>query len=81
MPRVMRRSCWALVVLAALVVVPTAAADYEDEQALAERFAPIVRVVEQTEECGHGEPFVPTDIERILGQDTVALRGPWSCMR
>jgi len=78
MPRVMRRSCWALVVLAALVLVPTAAADYDDEQALAERFAPIVRVVEQTEECGHGEPFVPTDIDRILGQDTVALRGPWS---
>jgi hypothetical protein len=78
MPRVMRRTCWALVVLAALVVVPTAAADYEDEQALAERFAPIVRVVEQSEECGHGEPFVPTDIDRILGQDTVALRGPWS---
>jgi hypothetical protein len=78
MPRVMRRTCWALVVLAGLVLVPTAAADYEDEQALAERFAPIVRVVEQTEECGHGEPFVPTDIDRILGQDTVALRGPWS---
>ena len=78
MPRVIRRTSWALVVLAALVLVPTAAADYEDEQALAERFAPIVRVVEQTEECGHGEPFVPTDIDRILGQDTVALRGPWS---
>ena len=78
MPRVIRRTSWALVVLAALVLVPTAAADYEDEQALAERFAPIVRVVEQTEECGHGEPFVPTDIDRILGEDTVALRGPWS---
>jgi hypothetical protein len=78
MPRVTRRACWALVALAALVLVPAAAADYEDEQALAERFAPIVRLVSQTEDCGHGEPFVPTDIDRILGQDTVALRGPWS---
>jgi hypothetical protein len=68
----------ALVVLAAFVVAPAAAASYDDERALAERFAPIVRIVEQDEECGYGEPFVPTDIDRILGQDTVALRGPWN---
>jgi hypothetical protein len=64
--------------LAALVAVPAAAADYEDEKALAERHAPVVRVVEQSEDCGYGEPFVPTDIDRLLGEDTVALRGPWS---
>jgi len=67
-----------LVVFAALVLVPAAAASYDDERALAERFAPIVRIVEQDEECGYGEPFVPTDIDRILDQDTVALRGPWN---
>ncbi len=67
-----------LVVLAGLVVVPAARADYADEKALAERHAPIVRIVEQTEECGHGEPYVPTDIDALLGNDTVALRGPWN---
>jgi hypothetical protein len=74
----MRVGCVVLVAVAALFAAPGAAADYADEQALAERFAPIVRLVEQTEECGHGEPFVPTDIDRILGENTVALRGPWS---
>ena len=67
-----------LIALAALVAAPTAAADYADEQALAERHAPIVRIVEQTEECGHGEPFIPTDINLILDEPTVALRGPWN---
>ncbi len=78
MAHVMRLAWLALVLLAALVGAPAAAASYDDEQALAERFAPIVRIVEQDEECGHGEPFVPTDIDRLLGQDTVALRGPWN---
>ena len=68
----------AAVALVALVAAPTAAADYADEQALAERHAPVVRIVEQTEECGHGEPFVPTDIDLILDEPTVALRGPWN---
>ena len=68
----------AAIALAALVAAPTAAADYADEQALAERHAPIVRIVEQTEECGHGEPFIPTDIDLILDEPTVALRGPWN---
>lgn len=48
-----------------------------DEQALAERYAPVVRLVKQPESCGPGEPFVPTDVDTLLGNDTVALRGPW----
>ncbi|HEX2427276.1 MAG TPA: hypothetical protein VHI53_05075, partial [Gaiellaceae bacterium] len=66
------------VVLAALVTAPVAAADLGDEQALAERHAPVVRLVAQTDVCGPGEPFVPTDVDRLLGDDTVALRGPWN---
>ena len=54
-----------------------ASASVEDEQALAERFAPVVRLVVQAEDCGPGEPFVPTDVDALLGNDTVALRGPW----
>ncbi len=64
--------------LGALVAAPAATADLADERALAERYAPIVRIVEQTEECGHGEPFVPTDIDLLLDEPTVALRGPWN---
>jgi hypothetical protein len=77
MHRIMRPAV-ILVVLAGLVAVPAAHADYKDEKALADRHAPIVRLVEQTEECGHGEPYQPTDIDALLGNDTVALRGPWN---
>ena len=58
--------------------VPTAAASAADEQALAEKYAPVVRLVQQAEDCGPGEPFVPTDVAMLLGNDTVALRGPWT---
>jgi hypothetical protein len=37
-----------------------------------------VRVVEQTEECGHGEPFHPIDVDLVFGEQTVSLRGPWN---
>ncbi|HEY6113619.1 MAG TPA: hypothetical protein VIV37_05915, partial [Gaiellaceae bacterium] len=66
------------IMLLALVVAPTAGADLADEQALAEKYAPVVRVVEQQDVCSYGEPFVPTDIDLLLGEETVALRGPWN---
>jgi hypothetical protein len=53
------------------------AASAGDEQTLAERYAPVVRLVEQAADCGPGEPFLPTDVDTLLGNDTVALRGPW----
>jgi hypothetical protein len=66
------------VVCLALVGVPAAAADVADEQALADRFAPVVRLVAQDEECGPGEPYDPLDVNLLLdGEPTVALRGPW----
>jgi hypothetical protein len=68
----------ALVAAVALVVAPTATADLADETALAEKYAPVVRLVEQTEECGSGEPYVPTDVDVLFGDPTVALRGPWN---
>ena len=63
--------------LAALVLAPAAAAAPRDERALAERHAPVVRLVEQEEECGPGEPFEPVDVEVLFDEPTVALRGPW----
>jgi len=62
----------------ALVFAAPAAATLADEQALAARYAPVVRLVEQTAECGHGEPYDPMNVNALFGQDTVALRGPWS---
>ena len=70
-----------MIVLAAalgLAVVPAAAADLADETALAEKFAPVVRLVEQEEECGPGEPYEPMDVDALFGDSTVALRGPWN---
>jgi hypothetical protein len=60
---------------AALVLPGVARAQAEEE--LAERYAPVVRLVEQLEECGPGEPYEPIDIDAILDEDTVSLRGPW----
>jgi hypothetical protein len=68
----------ALVAAAALVLAPPAAADLADETALAERFAPVVRLVHQEEECGPGEPYIPTDADVLFDEPTVALRGPWN---
>ncbi len=62
----------------ALAIVPAAAADLADETALAEKFAPVVRLVEQEEECGPGEPYIPTDVDLVFDEPTVALRGPWN---
>jgi hypothetical protein len=66
--------------LATLVVggaAPAQAAGSDDEEALAQRYAPVVRLVHQTEPCGHGEPYRPSDVEAFLGRSDVALRGPW----
>jgi hypothetical protein len=69
----------ALTLLAAALVLPAAArADLTDEQALADRFAPVVRLVAQDEECGPGEPYEPIDVDLLFGENTVALRGPWN---
>ncbi len=48
-----------------------------DEQALAKRFAPVLKLVSQLEPCGPGEPYQPTDVDVILPSPEVALRGPW----
>ena len=67
-----------LAVAAALVCAAPAQADLRDEAALAARYSPIVRIVEQPESCGAGEPYVPIDVDVLFGEPTVALRGPWN---
>ena len=66
----------ALVAVGALSLPAVVHAQAEEE--LAQRYAPVVRLVEQKEECGPGEPYEPIDIDAIFGQDTVSLRGPWT---
>ena len=72
----MRATVLLLVAVAALGACATARAG--DEQTLAKRYAPVVRLVEQKEECGPGEPYQPLDVNALFGQPTVALRGPWN---
>jgi hypothetical protein len=73
-------------VLAALVTVvllsqadQAVAAGPEDAaaQALAERYSPVVKLQEDSSNCEDGEQFQPTDVEAVLGDQQVALRGPW----
>ena len=42
------------------------------EQALAEKFAPVVSLVHQDVECGPGEPYQPSDVDLVLGDPSVA---------
>src|SRR4051794_36004430 len=48
------------------------------EEELAARYAPVVRLVGQPEECGPGEPYIPTDVDVLFDEPTVALRGSWN---
>lgn len=62
----------------ALAIAPFAAADSGTERALAERYAPLVRLVAHNGDCGPGKPYLPIDVDALFGEPTVALRGPWS---
>jgi hypothetical protein len=45
---------------------------------LAQRYAPVVRLVDHPDKCGrHGEQYQPTNVNAVLGNPEVALRGPW----
>lgn len=48
-----------------------------DAIALAERYAPVVMLQERGDRCDEGEPFEPIDVDLLMGNDEVALRGPW----
>jgi hypothetical protein len=76
---VARRSLVLAVVGATLAAFAPAVAlgDVSAEATLADRYAPVVRIVAQEEPCGAGEPYVPVDVDAVLGNDQVALRGPW----
>jgi hypothetical protein len=59
---------------------PAVAAESPDDvaaQELAERYSPVVRLQHASARCADGEQFQPTDVEAVLGDQEVALRGPW----
>jgi VPS62-like protein len=58
-----------------LVWAGTALADPASD--LAHKYAPVVKIVRQTKPCGHGEPYLPSSVDVVLGNTAVALRGPW----
>lgn len=49
----------------------------EDEVALARAYAPVVKLKDQAQACAAGEPYEPIDVDLLMGNDEVALRGPW----
>ncbi len=63
-------------VLSAFIWAGAAAAQSAEEE-LAEKFAPVVRLKEQVEPCGPGEPYEPIDVDVLLDNVGVAFRGPW----
>ena len=57
---------------------PAAAAPASaDEIALARAYAPIVKLKSQPQACSSGESYQPIDVNLLMGNDEVALRGPW----
>ena len=72
--------CSALVAAVAVVCcasVQTASAAASDPfHELAARYAPVVRLSEQIAPCSSGESFEPIDVDAILGNHDVVLRGP-----
>jgi Vacuolar protein sorting-associated protein 62 len=64
-----------LAVLAGSCARAQAASDSASQLAL--KYSPVVRLVAQQEPCGHGEPYQPDNVNLVLGNDEVALRGPW----
>ena len=68
----------ALVAAAFVGLAAPAGADEPDERALAERYAPVMMLVRQDKACGPGEPYQPSDVDRLMHNSTIALRGPWT---
>jgi hypothetical protein len=66
-----------VVLLGCLVAVFAPSAAANDEQTLAARYSPVVRLVAYQGDCEAEEPYVPIDVNLLFGEPTVALRGPW----
>src|SRR4029077_13828382 len=63
--------------VAALALAGAARAGLSQQRTLAERYAPVVRLVAGSESCGPDSRYVPIDVNLLFGEPTVALRGAW----
>ena len=71
-----RTALLALLAFATLAAPAISLGALSDERTLAERYAPVVRLVTQEKKCGPGEPYEPMDVDALFGKPTVALGGP-----
>ena len=71
-----RRALAALTALVAILVVPpSASAQADPAQELADRYAPIVMIKTQDAECDTGgEQYAPTSVDIVLDNDQILLR-------
>jgi len=76
-PLVVLATVIALVAVAGWAAPRAGAQASEAEIALARAYAPVVKLQEQPEDCRRGEPYEPVDVLLLMGNDEVALRGPW----
>ena len=58
-----------------VALAPPAAAAADPATQLADRYAPVVRVVAQEKECGTASPYTPIDVNAVLRNPDVALQG------
>jgi len=63
--------------VAALALAAPAGANLGQDRALAQRYAPVLRLVVSGKGCGPDLHYVPIDVNDLFGEPTVALRGPW----
>ena len=64
-----------LIVAVARVSMPAAAQAPSAEEQLAQRYAPIVALKEQSFDCDtSGEPYLPLPVDVVLGAPDVALK-------
>ena len=73
--------------LAVLIMLACAAAGWVSQRAdaapaaevaLAREYAPVLRLTERAAACGAEVPYHPVDVDDLMGNDEVALRGPWN---
>jgi hypothetical protein len=63
--------------VAALALPAPAGANLGQDRALAQQYAPVLRLVVSGTGCGPDLHYVPIDVNDLFGEPTVALRGPW----
>ncbi len=79
--RIGARVLWVLAALLVAWLATTAtahAATPSDPSAdLVRKYAPVLRLKDVPGSCGIGEPYVPIDVNLLMNNREVALRGPW----